>query len=331
MKSFPLVVFNDAATSQLIFSCAHSRAAAVDALIIEEPTVMHKLFPHAPTPKRMGSKTEGDPEAFSKLVFELYIRDRLAFGAAIKDGTALTFLFDRVQERDKNRANLQQMAAYVDGNNAMFDKGITTAAQTANTVRAVCTVTMAAGATVTGVGGMLLFLGYKAVNAAAPEFYKEQSLDTFKPGGTAFGFAIGKFENGIISIGEGVQELINRGVAGSAILYRKKLLAAFAQNRQYLISLEKSIAANAETLLDLVTKQSLNVARRGTMAQAGSAIARERAQLQAARSTSAQLASSATGMRAVLTRGIPIAFLANDIISAANEWYDTDLAIRGGR
>jgi hypothetical protein len=218
----------------------------------------------------------------------------------------------------------------VDSNNAAFDKGITTAFKTANTVRAVCTVTLAVGASVTGVGGALIFLGYKAVNAAAPEIYKEQSLDTFKPGGAAFGFAIGKYENGIVTIGEAIQETINRGVATSAVIYRKKLLAEFAKNRQYIIDLQSSIKSNAETLLDLVKKQKLNVASKGRMAQTGSDIARDRAKLQAARSTSAGLASSATGMRTVLTRGIPIAFLANDIISAANEWYDADLAFRTG-
>jgi hypothetical protein len=331
MKSFPLIVFDDAATSRLLFSCAHSRAAAIDARIIDEPTVLHKLLPYVPTPKRMGSNTEGDPEAFSKMVFNLYVQYQLAFGAALKKGTALVMLSERVRERDMDRARLQQMSAYVDGSNASFDKGITTAFKTANTVRAVCTVTLAVSASLTGVGGMLIFLGYKGVNAAAPEIYKEQSLDTFLPGGTTFGFAIGKCENGIITIGEAVQEGINRGVAASAVIYRKKLLAEFAKSRQHIITLQNSIKSNAETLLDLVTKQKLNVANRGRMAQTASDIARDRAKLQAARSTGAGLASSATGMRAVLTRGIPIAFLANDIISAANEWYDADLAFRTGK
>lgn len=234
-RSFPIITFDTASVMQLLYSCAYARAAAMDALLIDEPTVMNSLFKYAMTPKRIGSLTEGDPQAFKRAVFLIYYRYQSGFNTALGTGAALRYLRSCINVRNEARGRLQNMQDYVNRNNATFDEGLTHAFHAANDIRYVCTVTLATGALLTGTPGALLFFGYKAVNAYAPDLSK--LIDT----STNMGFAIGKCENGVISVGEAFQELLNKGISKTASAYRKHIAAEIMKNRKVIIELENSI------------------------------------------------------------------------------------------
>jgi hypothetical protein len=95
-RSFPIITFDTASVMQLLYSCAYARAAAMDALLIDEPTVMNSLFKYAMTPKRIGSLTEGDPQAFKRAVFLIYyryqsttVRSKAEQNQLVRDGLGL--------------------------------------------------------------------------------------------------------------------------------------------------------------------------------------------------------------------------------------------------
>ncbi len=122
-RSFPIITFDTASVMQLLYSCAYARAAAMDALLIDEPTVMNSLFKYAMTPKRIGSLTEGDPQAFKRAVFLIYYRYQSGFNTALGTGAALRYLRSCINVRDEARGRLQNMQDYVNRNNATFDEG----------------------------------------------------------------------------------------------------------------------------------------------------------------------------------------------------------------
>jgi hypothetical protein len=324
-KNFPIVIFDSTSVMQLLYSCAYARAAAMDALVVDEPTVLNSLVKYAPTPKRIGSLTEGDPMAFRRAVLMIYLRYQSGYNAALGTGGALTFLRSCTNVRNDARARLQGLHAFVSKNNATFDEGLTHAFHAANDIRYVCTVALATGALIAGTPGALIFLSYKAVNAYAPD------ITTLMDRRTNVGFAVGKYENGVISVGEVSQELMNRGIAGTASAYRRYIASEISKNRQIIVELERSIATNSAMLLKLLKHGSLSASQKAALTHFGSSLSSSLPKLQSARAASGLMVGEASTMRTFLGKAVPIVFLANDIISAQNEWYDAEQAFDQGR
>lgn len=88
-RSFPIVLFDSSGVIQLLYSCAYARAAAMDALVVDEPTVLNSLFKYAPAPKRIGSLTEGDPMAFRRAIPMIFLRYQSGYNSALGTGGAL--------------------------------------------------------------------------------------------------------------------------------------------------------------------------------------------------------------------------------------------------
>lgn len=325
MKQFPIVIFHQEKVLRLLYSCAFARVAAADAQIVIEPTVFN--IPGF-SPMRVGGVTENDPKALKFAALEIFHKYLSGYTASLGNGDTLVFLNKLIMQRENFRARLQAMHEYCMLSNERLDNNLSAAFDATITVRAVCTVALATGATVAtltasaaAVPAALIFLGYKAANTYAVDLSK--LLDAK----TNYGFAIYKEENGVRSLGEGTQEVVNRTFSNTAYRFRNYLAEELKKNKKIIVELEKSIEENAQSLLAAIKKlgdsKNLSSSLRKVIPTLASQISQDRAKLAAARSAAASTSTSGAVTRTLTGRVVPIVFLANDVISAYNEWYDS--------
>ena len=328
MKQFPLIVFDAPKVMQLLYACAYARAAAVDACIVDEPAIFNKSLY---LPQRVGSLSEGHPAEFKRGVMEIYKRYQAGFEDSMSRGSSVQYLESCVRVRDDARQRISQMHEYVNKHNTEQDDALKFAFHTTNAVRAVCTVALATGAVVLGTPGALVFTGYKVASGFATASDNSR-MGQYK---TAYGLAIGKVENNVISVGDAAQEVLNAGIKKGlhyiSMNFLKEMRTEFARNRQVVLDLERQIQHHAGTLMRELERKGLSKTAEVMKARLAQGIVQKQAELAAARSTGAQLAAKQTvrsGAMRMVGQGIPIVFLANDVISAYNEWYDAENQMR---
>jgi hypothetical protein len=135
---------------------------------------------------------------------------------------------------------------------------------------------------------------------------------------SAGGIAIGKYENGVASLGELTQGALESGISGA---YATEMRRQISAQREITVRLSTNIKASAKELARL---------QQGTLKHAGydplrktvaSGIAKGEAALAAERQALAKKTASAGVRNAVLSKGIPLVFLAADALSEYNDWY----------
>ncbi|WP_425230159.1 hypothetical protein [Sphingomonas sp.] len=329
--TFPLLVIDDKRLLEFFWSVAYTYATLQDLDIITERNVFNIPGPIG-NAQRVGSRSNDDRNQVIASAGRYYAQLVEGFRSRLSQGPGQVgrYVDGVAARREQLRDSIQQVFARVDGHNSRTFDMLSAAAMVANTTKNLAIVVMATATTVVTVTGgvvaaaplALIYLGAKVTTGLAPIVLQNASAWD-----TSVGVAIGKYENGAISVGEGSQKVVDYGMAGLSATYRDEMAHQIRQHRSVLVGLGKDVEFSTKRIVSLMKQRGQQSIINNQAANTYKRLLAERTALEAEKQALAKTTMMSTLKTGLVSRGIPIAFLVQDILGAYNDWYDTQRLI----
>jgi hypothetical protein len=326
VNDFPLLHLHADEILQFLYSVAYTRAVLEDMAIVTDDNVFGMPGPILNT-MRVDSASPGDPQAVLRLALGHFGTLVDGWHARQDQGPEkLKRYFDSlVMRKDQLRAQIKHVHENVNKWNKTTLEFFTTAAQIANVTRALGTVVLAGGAAIAAVGGSggaaLVFTGYKVVSGAAGALIDQQ--DAWE---NARGIMVGSYDDGALTFGELTQPMVDHAGRRLVTAYRDEMARQIRSQRGVLDRLNKSLAASTKRVIELADAKSFKPGNKILQGQHYRTVVRNRAAIAAEKQ--AMQHASAKGIAAgVVRKGVPIVFLALDLMNAWNEYQQTERRI----
>jgi hypothetical protein len=226
------------------------------------------------------------------------------------------------------RAQQQETFARVDAHNASQNAALTSALKVANgvkflgvvgmaTVSAVAAITVG-GATATATG--LIYIGYKVAAGAVPAVMEETSAwDAAK------GVAIGSYQNGQVSYGLAPDMMLEKLITGLSGGFLKIAREQIANQTNLVVDLQNAVKRQTAQLTKDVGRYMSRQGIAAAQAKYAQLVAQRGALAVEQEVLKRSTAKAAAGQ--VFKTGIPLVFLAADVMGAYADWAETNAKI----